>query len=258
MGIIVRNMNMSDFSNVRLSPKGFGKGIGVGGGAGNTTLLSSAIGWDGTTQVIYYGEVPASEFFTGAELSTLLGVTQGTLQNSTTDWFKFGLGDKTLFIPKQTFRHSISWDHIYSRGLVYGTDDNGLAPTGTPTNQLRVVSKDGFNYKVRLIRGSSIDPHNGTSGTNLAISQGSEWNELMYRVSSANPNGTGENFAMYTDAQLNITSGNGTYIWCQEQYSVGSTSRVFRGSNSVGYLSNNTSSFTGSSRGWRPALELIP
>ena len=27
----------------------------------------------------------------------------------------------------------------------------------------------------------------------LAI-QGSEWNELMYRVSSANPNGTGENF----------------------------------------------------------------
>ena len=106
MGIIVRNMNMSDFSHVRLSPKGFG--AGVGGGAGNTTLLSSALGWDGVTPVNYYGEVPASEFFTCEELSTLLGVTQGTLQNSNTDWFKFGLGDKTLFIPKQTIRQSIS------------------------------------------------------------------------------------------------------------------------------------------------------
>ena len=255
MGIIVRNMNMS--SNVRLSPKGFGAGAGVGGGAGNTNILSSALGWDGVTPVNYYGEVPASEFFTGDELSTLLGVTQGTLQNSDTDWFKFGLGDKTIFIPKMTFRYGISWDHLYSKGLVYGTDDNGLAPTGTPTNQMRIVSKNGFNYKVRLIRGSSIDPHNGTYGTNLAFSQGSEWNELMYRVSSANPNGTSENFAMYTDAQLNFTSSNGTYTWCQEQYSTGSTFRVVRGYY-VGYLSSLTSSDTDSTIGWRPALELIP
>ena len=147
---------------------------------------------------------------------------------------------------------------MYSKGLVYGTDNNGLAPTGTPTNQLRIVSKNGFNYKVRLIRGSSIDPHNGTNGTNLAITQGSEWNELMYRVSSANPNGTSENFAMYTDAQLNITTGNGTYSWTQEQYSAGNTNRVIRGHSSVGYLVFNTSSNTNGYRGWRPALELIP
>ena len=141
----------------------------------------------------------------------MLNVTQGTLQNSGTDWFKFGLGDKTLFIPKLAFRRSIYWDHLCSRGLVYGADDNCVAPIGTPTNQLTIVSKDGYNYKVRLIRGSSVDPHNGTLGTNLAITQGSEWNELMYRVSSANPNDTSDNFAMYTDAQLNITSGNGSF-----------------------------------------------
>ena len=154
-------------------------------------------------------------------------------------------------------RHSISWDHLYSRGLVYGTDDNGLTPTRTPTNQSRVVSKNGFNYKVRLIRGSSFDPHNGTIGTNNAFTQGSEWNELMYRMCIANPNGTSGNFAMYTDAQLNIVSGNGAYTWCQEQYSMGTTYRDVRGFHSVGLVASRKSSSATTHRGWRPILELI-
>ena len=187
-------------------------------GAGNNKPIKSVISHDGIIptfyNVDYYGEVSASDFFTGDELSTLLGVTQGELQNSNTDWFKFGLHGGIIFIPKQSIRHTITWDHLYSRGLVYGTDDNGITPTGTPTNQLRIVTKNGFKYKVRLIRGSSIDPHNGTNGTKLVITQCSEWNELMYRVSTDNPNGTSENFAMYSDTQLNITitSGNGTYM----------------------------------------------
>ena len=230
-------------------------------GVGNSKPIKSVVSHDSVIptfyNVDYYGEIPASDFFTGDELSTLLGVTEGELQNSDTDWFKFGLGDKIIFIPKLALRHSISWDHLYSNGLVYGTDDYGLAPTGTPTNQLRIVSKDGFKYKVRLIRGSSRDPHNGTLGGNLAITQGSEWNELMYRVSSANPIGTSENFTMYSDTQLNISSGNGRYTWCQEQYRLGSTYRVVRGSHSAGCLNNFRSSYTAYSRGWRPVLELI-
>ena len=225
---------------------------------GNSKPIKSVVSHDGKIptfyNVDYYGEIPASEFFSGDELSTLLGVTHGELQNSDTDWFKFGLGDKILFIPKMTIRHSISWDHLYSEGLVYGTDDNGLFPTGTPRNQLRIVSKNGFYYKVRLIRGSSSPLHNRTNGVKLAITQGSEWNELMYRVSSTKPNGTSENFAMYTDTQLNITSG---YTWCQEQYRLGSTSRVLRGNSSVDYLPYLTSSNTNTSWGWRPVLELI-
>ena len=257
MGIIVRNMNMANFSHVRLSPKGFGAGVGagVGGGAGNSTILSSALGCEGR-EIGYYGEVAASDFFTGTELASLLNVTQGTLQNSDTEWFKFSIDGKTLFVPKQTIRQSISWDHLYSKGLVYGTDDNGIAPTGTPTNQLRVVSKDGFDYKVRLLTGASNDPHNGTTGNNIPSSQCSEWNELMYRVSTSNPNGTSENFAMYTDAQLNLATDNGRYSWTQEQYSVGSTNRVIRGFHSVTYLSYYTSSTTDLFRGWRVALEL--
>lgn len=251
-------LNLSQFNNIRIGANPNHATPPTGGGAGNTTLLSSALCWDGITPVNYYGEIPASEFFTGAELSTLLGVTQGTLQNSDTDWFKFGLGDKTLFIPKMTIRYRASWNHLYSKGLVYGTDDNGVAPTGTPTNQLKIVSKNGFNYKVRLIRGSSIDPYDGTYGGNLAITQGSEWNELMYRVSGANPNGTSENFAMYSNAQLNIANANGVYTWCQEQYDVGSPSRVLRGSISVGHLGSATTSYALSDVGWRPALELIP
>ena len=244
-GIIVRNLSSNAFSNV-----------GMGGGAGGS-LVTSATGGEGR-QIGYYGEVAASAFFTGDELASLLNVTQGNLQNSDTDWFKFSIDEKTLFVPKQTIRSHISWDHLYSRGLVYGTDDNGVAPTGTPTNQLRIVSKEGFDYKVRLLTGASNDPHDGTFGYDIAGSQCSEWNELMYRVSTSNPNGTENNFAMYTDGQLNITSGNGTYSWAQEQYSAGSPYRVIRGNFSITFWDGTTSSSTSTNRGWRPVLELIP
>ena len=65
---------------------------------GNNKPKKSVISHDGVIptfyNVDYYGEIPASEFFTGDELSTLLGVTQGELQNSDTDWFKFSLHGK--------------------------------------------------------------------------------------------------------------------------------------------------------------------
>ena len=250
MGIIIRNMNATTgLTHVRMG----GGSSSIGGGAGGS-LVTSATGCEGR-EVGYYGEVAAADFFTGAELASLLNVTQGNLQNSDTDWFKFSIDGKVLFVPKRTIRHSISWNHLYSRGLVYGTDDNGVAPTGTPTNQLRVVSKDGFDYKVRLLTGGSGDPHNGSTVHSTANC--SEWNELMYRVSTSNPNGTENNFAMYTDVQLNVSSGNGRQTWTQEQFSDGSTTRIIRGNSSVRVLYPHTSSDTHTNRGWRPVLELL-
>ena len=64
-------------------------------------------------------------------------------------------------------------------------------------------------------------------------------------------------FAIYTDTQLNNSSGYGRYTWCQEQDSMASTYRVVRGSHSAGCLDFNTSSSTFLSWGWRPVLELI-
>ena len=53
-------------------------------GAGNNKPIKSVVSHDGVIPIFYnveyYGEIPAADFFTGEELSTLLGVTEGTLQ----------------------------------------------------------------------------------------------------------------------------------------------------------------------------------
>ena len=242
-----------NFNNIRM---GKSDGGSIGGGAGGNIILKSTLAHDGVTPINYYGEI-AADFFTGQELATLLGVTQGTLMNTDTTWFKFSMGEETIFVPKLPIRSHISWDHLYSKGLVYGTDDNGLHPTGTPTNQLKHVSKDGFDYKVRLLKGSFEDPYlGGNNVTNPPLTYGSEWNELMYRVSSANPNGTEDNFELYTDAQLGINSSTGSYNSTQEQYGASGTNRVMCGHSSVGYLNAVGSSDASLYRGWRPVLVL--
>lgn len=247
MGVIIRNMNMSEFSHVRIS-KGRSKN-----GLGNDVVLKTILASDGETEISYYGIVPSSEFFTGSELSSLVGLTSGNLQNSDSDWMKFKYKGKILMVPMNTFRNSISWDQIYSSGLVYGTNDNGLAPTGTPTNQYTIVTKEGYTYKVRLMTGSSTDPHNGTYGYDLAITYGSEWNELMYNVSDSNPNGISNNLETFSSSELDLPNAN----WTQEEYTSGSIRRVIRGASGIDYLVYRDSDRTDNTSTWRPVLELV-
>lgn len=226
----------------------------------------------------FFGEVSASELFSGDELSLTLGVTGGTSQNSDAGWLKFASNGKILFIAKKSFRHSISWDHIYSRGLVYGTDDNGENPRGTPKNQYTTVERSGNQFAVRLLTGGNADPVDASDSRFLAddmpqldLGGGSEWNRLMYRIHQDVPtdDGTdgmrqdrhggpqvGGNWATYTDSDLNI-SGNGRAVWCQETTTDSSADRVFRGPDVVAYFTRYTASSTYSFRGWRPCLELV-
>ena len=60
----------------------------------------------------YLGQVPTSELWTGDDLATACGITQGTSQFSTTGWLKFAIDGKIIYKSQKTFRHSISWDHI--------------------------------------------------------------------------------------------------------------------------------------------------
>lgn len=223
-------------------------------GAGPNTVLSSVVSNNKTIK--YYGEVLASDFFTGNELSTLVGLSStGILKSSDTKWFKFGIDDDILFVPANTIRSNITWNALYSNGLVYGVDGFGTHPSGTPTNQLKTVSKGGYTYKVRLMTGTNSNPHIGFSnGGNALGTDNSEWNELMYRLSANNPNGTAGNFATYNDFELGITKEH--FTWCQEQYSNITTKRVVRGYLAVHDLYDDNISDNDRANSWRPILVL--
>lgn len=242
-------------------------------GPGPQTLIA------GDMTAGFFGEVSADELFRGDELALMVGVTEGVAQNHAAGWLKFAHNGKIKYIAKQAFRHSVTWDHLYSRGIVYGTDDNGVAPRGTATNQFTTVNKDGSQFVVRLMTCASADPFPesdplyGTADMyQMDIGAGSEWNELMYRVHSAIPSDpltdgfnashggpqVGDNWAAYGNADLNIAVGDGRYTLGQEYSDVASTGRVLRGVYDLAHFTRATSSAAGSSSGWRPVLELIP
>jgi hypothetical protein len=185
---------------------------------------------NGNTTAGFYGFVPASEFITGNALATMIGLTAGTSHNSDAGWLKFSSNEKTLYVAMKTFRHSISWDHINAVSAVYGN---------------RTVVINGNLYKIRLLTGGNADP---------ASSAGGEWNSLIYGVHmSTNPQwGPG-----YSNADLNVGTGNGLRSWTQERHSSNSSSRVDRGFSGVSNFNDLHSSNTSSYNGWRPVLELV-
>jgi hypothetical protein len=228
----------------------------------------------------YFGEVPASELYSGDRLAFELAVTEGVLQNSDAGWLKFARNGKVLFIARQTFMHSVTWDHLYARGIVYGTDDDGKAPRGTPVNQRAVVEHGGNKFVVRLMTGAVADPFPESDPLFLTddmyqmdVGGGSEWNDLMYRVCTDVPSEpsvdgmqadrhggpqVGGNWASLPASSLNIGSGNGRNTWCQEAGDSILEGRVNRGISDVANFSRNAAYIIGSHLGWRPVLELVP
>ena len=257
-----------------------GKPIWPGGlWARERGVPGSATVIDGTATEGWFGEVSAANLFTGDELASILGVTEGVSQNSDAGWLKFASNGKVLFVAKQALRYSISWDHIYSRGLVYGTDDTGKAPRGALVNQRTTVTVGGNEYIVRLLTGAESDPFPESDPlfftadmVDMDVGGGSEWNDLIYRVHVDIPtsDGTdgmradrhggpqvGDNWTNYSNADLNVAVGNGRYTWCQEQSDTTSFYRVFRGNNDVAYFTRGNADNTHSLYGWRPVLELV-
>lgn len=208
----------------------------------------------GDMQAGYFGTVAASEIFTGSEIALACGITQGTLQHDTIVWLKFAYEGKILFRPQKAIRYSISWDHINSMGCVFG---------------IKIVSKNGVNYKVRLMKGSTVDPAVTANNTTNTMT-GSEWNGLMLPIHEqaatkawAYPNyveGDVPNWGIgFTDADLLMQSsnGNGSYVWCQEVSTSNAIHRVYRGGSGVSSVSATSGSSYNASRGWAPVLEVI-
>jgi len=153
---------------------------------------------------------------------------------------------------------------------VYGSDDTGVTPAGTPTLQDASVTKSGKTLSVRLMTGADEDPmdfYNKGCAANVAGK--SEWNQLFYRIhtdiptcpATDNQDGgpqVGANWANFTNSDVIVGSGDGRYTWTQETYSSSPTFRAFRGTARVSGLFDSSSSIASSGTGWRPALVLAP
>lgn len=140
---------------------------------------------------------------------------------------------------------------MYQAGLVYGVDGFGKYPAGGNVNQYRTITKDGNTYLVRLFSVFNNDPHNGTTGTNIANMQGTEWMELVYRISEHNPLGTTDNFVAET------IPCNG--VLAKEAFNTSGSVKTCIGSGyTVGHISNQSGNATYSNlRFWKPVLELV-
>lgn len=207
----------------------------------------------GDMQAGYFGVVPASELFTGAEISAATGISNGTLQFNDVGWLKFAIDGKIIYKSQKPYRHTISWDNINAKGCVDGT---------------KQITKDGTTFKVRLMKGALTDPGNYTASDRGA--KGSEWNRLMLPIhvkakdkSWAYPAYVESTIPYwgidFTDADLQTHSshGNGSYQWCQEVRSDSASNRVIRGYDGVSFLTSNTSSTANVYYGWSPVLEVV-
>ncbi len=216
------------------------------GSAGSNMLIK------GTMQQGYFGTVPASELWTGTQLSSAVGISQGTVQFDDTPWLKFALDGKILFRPMKAFRHSTSWNTINGVGCVFGT---------------KTVTKNGHTYKVRLMKGALTDPSLYDAPDRGA--KGSEWNKLMLPIhiqakdkSWAYPAYVEDNIPYwgidFTDQDLHAHNsfGDGIYVWCQETRNTKTSGRVSRGDYGVSYSLSSSATYAGAICGWAPVLEL--
>lgn len=202
--------------------------------------------------------MPTSEFITGDELASKIGLTAGVSQFSNEPWLKFSYLGKIEFIAKKPFRYNISWDNIYKVDAVYGN---------------RTLEINGNNYKVRLVIGKN-EGLSKIASDHFKECYYSEWNKLMLPIHEKAPSSfefsigvkmPTENWGIgYTDFDLvtRFGCGNGHASWCQE-YGRESYSRLLRG----GTWKNSDSDVSAASSwpdnmvdeqfGWRPVLELV-
>lgn len=232
---------------------------------GSATSKASIPGPDtftgGNTTAGFYGEVLSSDFIDGETLASSVGLVVGTPANTTTNWIKYSLDGKTLFIPMHDIRYDISWDDLYQCGLVYGDNTTGKYPTGTLTLQNKQVTIKGNQYIVRLLRGLRSDPINATAAYSSPHIVNSEWNRIFFRICFEANTSEGSKFAYYTHTDLGFTNPYWQYHWTQEKntYSY-PEGRVLRGYHSF-FTSDKSSVFPIASTThycWRPVLELIP
>lgn len=187
-------------------------------GVGSKTLIH------GDKIAGFYGEVIG--IITADKLRSIAGVAQGTaMQTGDIAWLKFSHNYKTLYIAKQPIQHSISWDYLQEKDLMFG----------------KMVEIGGSAYLLRLMQGANSSPAGASGGCN------SEWDNLFEKVR------IGGLWNVYDSNELGLSS-NGRVSWCQEVSSIDLLRRIGRQDSGI---NANISSLINIVYGWRPVLELL-
>lgn len=182
----------------------------------------------------YYGKYKG--LATPNELISLAGITQGVTKNDAYNnpdeditWLKFSHNYKTLFVADRTISRSVSWNHLDSKGLVFG----------------KVVDIDGKKYLLRLLQGANVNPANVGGGAN----SNDEWDSLIVQF-------TPDTADSHWGVSDSINTAGGSYTICQETSNAVENCRV-RGYNAVtsGFSVNKLASIT--TMGYRPVLEVL-
>ncbi len=217
-------------------------GFGLRGGGDREPLVA------GTYEHGYYGEVPASDFITGNQLINLTGLVVGAPINSNTNWLKFSLDNKTLYVTKLPILNFVAYQDLELKDLVLG-------------NRQLIIKNSVF--KVRLLKGLPTGTYSSQTGYDLPSTYGSEWNRLMYHVSASPNNGTMTSegiavgdWAQFSNGELGLNSNQTPATICQEK--VGSANYISRSTtNNLSYIATGGISGRYTNLGWRPVLELV-
>lgn len=253
--------------------------------------------YDEDRDVGFYGVTSADDLINGSDLASEIGLSAGTAFNDNAGWLKFFVGknaadpistrhqtvsakNRVVFVAKKTLRNDLSWEDIYDAGAVYGTDGAGTANSGSDTTQDAQVAVGDIDYIVRLMTGCESDPESGDDREcSNDQGDGSEWNDLFYRVHEDKPDCSdttigmpggsedsrhggpqdGDNWANFSNTDLQVYSndaGDGCNTWCQEQGN-DTGDRVRRGNYGVADFWTDSSDYTASNFGWRPCLEIV-
>lgn len=217
----------------------------------------------GTRQLGYFGVVSSDLVFPDQTLSAMFPLTEGTELNASPDWLKFVNGGQVLFVAKTPMRKDISWQTLYTAGLVYGVDGSGLSPlpVGSPVNQLKIVKSGGFKYRLRMIQGADTNPSvNLNNATEAAGFKNSEYSRLFLRCSVSDPTSTF--WEKFSDTELGRTDGANTNLtWCKESHPLSASHRVSRGAPDITGITASVGTVADSGNNlkncWRPVLEYI-
>lgn len=166
----------------------------------NSDLPGGKILLSGTKYNGFLGFVQASEFFTGAQIASMVGLSKGTLINTDTPWIKYIRHGKICYTPVRPIRHSVDWDSIYNAGGVYGTGDEGfLPPRGRLGENLFIDSDDNsINCSNQNFLG------NMTSDMDYADSVGAVGDKLILRGWATANNGEVE-IVSITNTKIIVT-----------------------------------------------------
>lgn len=237
------------------SVQGGGNNYYPNSGPGTKTLTF------GDERLGYFGEVTQKEMLGLPELRRQLDYWGGADASGVSQfgWIKMLLDGKVLFIPKQALATGVSWDELYNKGLIYGTDDNGAVPGATPTNQLRVAIKSTSQFKVRAFKARTTDPvaHDQTytiaAPTPLPDIAAIEWVRIVQAITNEARiiNYTGPSWNIYAKEMVLLPAGPGfavaqnTRINLQNQHATVGNSQLSLGTKAAAsYL-------------WLPVLELL-